>query len=112
MRKLGEQWIEAGRMYKAVSSTDVCDGCHYLDTSVYPHERTCGECKTGTDELIVKDLGPVNKDGCLACPFCGGYMMPVDNRSFRWYICASCDAESGIGNTPQEARDNCNRRHA
>ena len=65
MRKLGEQWVEDGRMYKAVSSTDVCDGCHYLDTSVYPHERTCGECKTGTDELIVKYLGPVNKKGFL-----------------------------------------------
>ena len=54
MRKLGEQWIEEcidgkTHMYKVVGMS------------------TKGLCT----EMIIKDLGPVNEDGCLVCPFCG-----------------------------------------
>ena len=54
MRKLGEQWIEEcidgkTHMYKVVGMS------------------TKGLCT----EMIIKDLGPVNEDGVLGCPFCG-----------------------------------------
>ena len=116
MRKLNEQWIDGGRMYKAVPSVDVCDGCCYLDISVYPHERTCGECKTGTDELIVKDLGPVNEDGCLAEERSGLFPEIKHQRyvPVRW-SCLVMDDFGYVrtfGDTKQEAIDAWNRRHA
>ena len=68
MRQLGEQWIEDGRMFKAVEGQgcENCWGCHWSD------ENSCCDsmvkCPVNASEtgLIVKDLGVVNKDGCLA----------------------------------------------
>ena len=66
MRKLNEQWIEDGRMFKAVEGQgcENCWGCHWSD------ENSCCDsmvkCPVNASEtgLIVKDLGPVNEDGC------------------------------------------------
>lgn len=56
MRKLGEQWVENGRMYKAV--------------------RRIGTL------IEMKDLGILNEEGLLPCPFCGEYpkiIHPTEN---------------------------------
>jgi len=79
MRTLGEQWVENGRMYKAVEGPKIvnglmegntCHGCCYVDKwdddCLNPNQA----CPVGKG-VIIKDLGPVNEDGCLVCPFCG-----------------------------------------
>ncbi len=86
MRQLGEQWIENGfdgkmHMYKAVEGPKIvnglmegntCHGCCYVDKwdddCLNPNQA----CPVGKG-VIVKDLGPVNGDGLLPCPFCGEY---------------------------------------
>ena len=74
MREIGEQWIENGRMYKAVDGPKIvnglmegntCHGCCYVD-------KWDDDCLNPNQAfpvgkgVIVKDLGPVNEDGCLA----------------------------------------------
>ena len=70
MREIGEQWIENGRMYKAVEGIH-CSGCcnNEGDQGCYISGQGCPTYNSETD-LVIKDLGPVNKDGLLACPFC------------------------------------------
>ena len=73
MRQLGEQWIENGRMYKVVLP-GLCDGC---DFNMGCLQNGGVNCKAGhcvTKQGHVKDLGPVNEDGLLGCPFCGEYL--------------------------------------
>ena len=65
MHKLGEQWIEVidGKMhmYKAVvGSCERCDISHTCNLSV--------DCYIESG-LIAKDLGILNKDGCLPAPW-------------------------------------------
>jgi hypothetical protein len=87
MRKLGEQWIDKdGNMQK----------CIWTDGNAY----------------TTKDLGPVNEDGCLPCPFCGEYPNLESNGWYFWYCCTNddCLAEVGAGKTKQEAIDIWNRR--
>ena len=68
MKKLGEQWIEVidgkKHMLKAVEGPcERCDISHTCNLSADCHmERG----------LIAKDLGILNKDGCLPAPW-GGY---------------------------------------
>ena len=112
MRNLGEQWIENGRMYKAVEGIpSLCIGCCWSDAY-----HCCGveDCPTNhiNKGLIVHDLGPVNEDGLLACPFCGEYPN-LENNGYFWYCCTNddCLAEVGTGKTKQEAIDIWNRRN-
>jgi hypothetical protein len=66
MKQLGEQWIEDGRMYKAVVGRQkYCLGCSKNDDSVVCRCKNIVGCEEG-ENFIIKDLGPVNKDGCLA----------------------------------------------
>ncbi|HKM05980.1 MAG TPA: hypothetical protein VJ869_03230 [Sphaerochaeta sp.] len=73
MRKLGEQWIENGRMYKAVEGIH-CSGCCYNegDQGCYISGLGC-PTDNGETDLVIRDLGPVNDDGVLPCPFCGKF---------------------------------------
>jgi hypothetical protein len=79
MRNLGEQWVEEidekKHMLKAVNYSDGCNGCIFLRYD--PDEfYTCnrGGLSCPVDEgMIIKDLGILNEDGCLPCPFCGNY---------------------------------------
>lgn len=97
-RKLGEQWVEEinGEMHmlKAVNYTEGCNGCVFLRYD--PDEfYTCNRCRLGCpvdDEKIIKDLGVLNKEGLLPCPFCGEYpkiKYGVDG-SFWHYIELCC----------------------
>lgn len=75
MKTLNEQWVENGRMYKAVLQEskiinrvidgNICHGCCHVDNwdddCLHP-SKLCPLDKG----LIVKDLGPVNEEGCLA----------------------------------------------
>ena len=72
MRTLGEQWIENGRMYKAISGKFNCLGCSLDNGSVMCIHKNIVECGEGQN-FIIHDLGPVNEEGCLACPFCGAF---------------------------------------
>ena len=81
MRQLGEQWVENGRMYKAVLQEskiinrvidgNICHGCCHVDNWDDDCLHTSRLCPLDKG-LIVKDLGPVNEDGCLPSPW-GGY---------------------------------------
>lgn len=76
MIKLGDQWIEEldgkKHMLKAVKPVELCQGCLYNGNG-----GGCwwsgfdDECEMGS-RFIIKDLGPVNEDGCLPSPW-GGY---------------------------------------
>ena len=72
MRKLGEQWIEEidGKMHilkaaEARNKGHVCNGCAFNN----------GTCDYQGDECpvpkgcYIKDLGILNKDGCLPAPW-------------------------------------------
>ena len=124
MRQLGEQWIENGRMYKAVVQEskivnriidgNICHGCCHVDKwddDCLHFDQICPVEKG----LIVKDLGPVNEDGCLPCPFCGEYpkiIHPTENMPVVSIV------HTGVGHrilleffsSKQEAIDAWNRR--
>lgn len=62
--KLNEQWVENGRMLKKVAHPEEdCNGCTYHKNGM------CAKAIVGCGEIIIKDLGPVNKDGFLPCPW-------------------------------------------
>lgn len=88
MRTLGEQWVEEidgkKHMLKAVNYSEGCNGCIFLRYD--PDEfYTCNRPRLGCpvdDGMIIKDLGILNEDECLPCPFCGEYpkiILPTEN---------------------------------
>jgi len=106
MRKLCEQWVEEidgkKHMFKAV--TPIING--------HPD---------------IKDLGILNEDGCLPCPFCGKYpslikpeygYQRLERQSRNGYtyecgcgvICGWDYDYGGTHQTEQEAKDAWNRR--
>ena len=116
MRQLDEQWIENGRMYKAVEGQgcENCWGCHWSD------ENSCCDgmvkCPVNASEtgLIVKDLGPVNEDGLLACPFCGSNLNIISCHDGFYARCCNNDCALGVTDSfveKQDLIDACNRRN-
>ena len=65
MRQLVEQWVENGRMYKAVLPS-LCDVCAFKIGEDKERGIICKHGKCVTTQGSVHDLGPVNEDGCLA----------------------------------------------
>jgi len=119
MRKLNDQWIEDGRMRKAVLPS-FCELCVYNLGTV---QSTGGVyCKNGsycvTQTGHVKDLGPVNEEGCLAEERTGLYPeiwreeYLVEGKEY-WH-CSLCEMWVHVatyGKTKQEAIDAWNRRN-
>lgn len=78
MRRLGEQWIEEldGKMhmYKAVKGEN-CTGCAFgkmCQGSRLNNIHVCDredDCPLEYSNTVVKDLGILNKDGCLPAPW-------------------------------------------
>ena len=113
MRKLGEQWVEEldGKKHmlkaaEAINKGHVCNGCAFNN----------GTCDYKGDECpvpkgcYIKDLGILNEDGLLPCPFCGEYPEKlVGNDTWCWYAC-NCRCELGVSATRKEAIDTWNRR--
>jgi hypothetical protein len=76
MRKLGEQWIEEidgkRHMLKAVKQTNKCSGCVFC-TSYWCGDHIQSEREFDCSNMIIKDLGILNEEGLLPCPFCVEY---------------------------------------
>jgi hypothetical protein len=123
MRKLGEQWVEEidgkPHMVKAVKQTNKCSGCVFC-TSIWCADHIQSERDFDCMTMIIKDLGVLNEDGLLPCPFCGEYPEIQHDtegekygRTTGWLI--FCDGTShsctaGTFLTKQEAIDEWNRR--
>ena len=95
MKKLGEQWIEEldGKVYMYKAVTPIING--------HPD---------------IKDIGILNDDGLLPCPFCGGYPTlkeELDEHDERIYAveheCNICMI-TGWDYDRQTVIDACNRR--
>ena len=109
-RQLNEQWVEKGsdgkmHMYKAVEGPcERCDISYTCNLSV--------DCHMGRG-LIAKDLGILNDDGCLPCPFCGSYpeLFTTFLRNASAISCTSCGCTSDDEyKSLQQAIDAWNRR--
>jgi len=112
MRQIGEQWIENGRMYKAVANDQTCRMCCYAGDRLVctASQEIQNGCDSGWNYCI-KDLGPVNEDGMLGCPFCGKYPELQDNRNGSyWYRCQNCGCALSTSDSIKDAKDNSNRR--
>ena len=110
--KIGEQWVEEidgiKHMYKAVEGPcERCDISHTCNLSADCHIE-CG--------LIAKDLGILNDDGLLPCPFCGEYPAlkeELDEHDERIYAVeheCNIDMTTGWNHDRQTVIDAWNRR--
>jgi len=115
MKTLGEQWVENGRMYKAVEGIH-CSGCCYDegDRGCYISGLGC-PTDNGETDLVIRDLGPVNEDGVPRCPFCGEYPVLDAQENWEgrdiWFLeCTGCGARTADYFEASEAVDAWNRR--
>ena len=116
--KIGDQWIEVidGKRHMVKAVKGKCERCvisHTCNLSVGCHMEL---------GLIAKDLGVLNEDGLLPCPFCGEY--PLVENAYEgvsghntpdgfWRIsCFGKNHEMAFfsGKTKQQAIDAWNRR--
>ena len=119
MRKLGEQWVEEidgkPHMVKAVKQTNKCSGCVFC-TSIWCADHNQSERDFDCMTMIIKDLGILNDDGCLPCPFCKEYPELVEesdeNDEAIYTVEHECSVliEAGWWHDKQEAIDRWNRR--
>jgi len=120
MKKLGEQWIETidgeQHMVKAVANNQTCYMCRFAGDRLVctASQEIQNGCDSGWNYCI-KDLGPVNEEGCLAMP-CDKNVFPEIEKvnNSVWFAKAQSGTvymESwGIGR--KGAVDSWNRRHA
>lgn len=118
MKKLGEQWIEVidgkRHLLMIVENTSelVCNGCSFGYYQAGDHH-----CKFGLDcptsDGIIKDLGILNDEGLLPCPFCGEYPVIQPENRLAGFGC-HCDkckcAVSGLYESMEEVIEEWNRR--
>ena len=119
--KIGEQWIEVidgkKHMLKAVPSVDIgaCTACDFEGQESKCAGFPNSVCGSNSDSFIIKDLGVLNDDGLLPCPFCGEYpkiIHPTENMPVVSIM------HTGVGHrilleffsSEQEAIDTWNRR--
>ena len=96
MKKLGEQWVEEldGKKHMLKAVTPIING--------HPD---------------IKDIGILNDDGCLPCPFCGEYPTikeELDENDESIYAveheCEAVVITTGWNHDKQEVKDDWNRR--
>lgn len=122
MRQIDEQWVEVidGQKHmvketKSENSKIVCPRCLFSDghgTCNYPED----DCPV-QNGYYIKDLGVLNDDGLLPCPFCGEYP-ENDTKDYCQFgfvvrhVCKNNKTAMGTSNykTKQEAIDAWNRR--
>ena len=129
MKKLNEQWIEVidgqEHMMKAVKSFDgkSCNTCIYFGDMrcEYKQKHNVSSCPTGgsriePNDIIVKDLGILNEEGCLPDERTGLYPRIEEAKDnvqvFKWSCIVSSDNVyiRAHGSTKQKAIDAWNRR--
>jgi Lar family restriction alleviation protein len=116
MKKLGDQWIEIidgqEHMVKAVAPIELCKGCCFNCNQGGCCWKGFDDCQMGSF-FIIKNLGILNEDGLLPCPFCGEYpvVQPENSRAGFGCHCDKCKcAVSGLHESMQEVMDEWNRR--
>ena len=129
MRKIGEQWVETLKdgtrhMFKLVEEYGFGYRWVYRETGngVEANLDVGSSCSNSDPKVIsFKDLGILNEDGCLPCPFCGEY--PVVENAYEgcgytppdgyWRVyCSNDNHEISIssGKRRQESIDAWNKR--
>lgn len=120
MRKHGEKWIidveGVQHLVMAVKGRgkrgeSPCHGCSYVDK----WDDDCTLKKVPCDMgCKIKDLGPVDDNGLLSCPFCGSTLAVIEDDGFYAECpnsgCALCKTESFI--EKQYLVEACNQREA
>lgn len=104
-RKLNEQWVRDGIMYKAIKKGERCViACSFID------EPT-------PDGLTFIELGILNNEGLIPCSRCGSYPSIIEDNGFFsfFHICTGDDdamvkTESRMYGSRKECVDACNRR--
>jgi len=125
MRKLGEQWIEeiegVRHLLKVIGNEHnaTCMGCSFsywndpyeAVTCFFEDEvGSCPVCQRGG--FAVRDLGPVNEEGCLAEERTGLYPEISDlDGLWRCRVISPYSLISCTASTRQQAIDNWNRRN-
>lgn len=96
MRKLGDQWIEEidgqEHMLKAVKPVELCQGCLFNCNGGGCWWKGFDDCQMGSF-FIINDLGVLNKDGLLPCPFCGEYpvlKLGIDENGWHYAELRCC----------------------
>jgi Lar family restriction alleviation protein len=116
MRQLGEQWVEEldgkKHMLKAVPPIHLCSGCVFSNKALCS-DPMMSERDIDCSKMIVKDLGVLNENGVLPCPFCGSYpeLFTTFWRNASAISCTSCGCTSDDEyKSLQQAIDAWNRR--
>ena len=132
MIKLGDQWVEVidGKMHmlKAVERPEEishisarvhpCFKCFFqMDDYDCSYPRATWKCDLAKN-IIIKDLGVLNDDGFLPCPFCGEPSSGIASiRSIALvgilanFICKKCEAQiTFCADTVEHCLDAWNRR--
>ena len=119
-RKLGDQWIEVidgkRHMLKAVDNTYNCNGCTFLGDSGKCLHSSILECPVYRIDAVIKDLGILNEEGLIPCPFCWEYPTPkeeLDEHDERIYAIeheCNIDMTTGWDHDKRTVIDNWNRR--
>ncbi len=117
MHKLGDQWVEIIKghphMLKAIDPTCLCQGCLYNGNQggcMWVHGLD--DCESGY-RFIIKDLGILNEEGCLPCPWYKEVypsVYEVGKDSWMAVVESYGITMRATGKTKQQAIDAWNRR--